>query len=61
MPSSIQDGLAGAILNFNHYYITSPESLWATNIVAAGLGIVFFVVVALAERLLVRRAPENVA
>lgn len=61
LPSSIQDGLAGAILNFNQYYITSPESLWATNIVAAALGILFFVVVALAERLLVRRAPENVA
>jgi ABC-type nitrate/sulfonate/bicarbonate transport system permease component len=61
LPSSIQDGLAGAILNFNQYYITSPESLWATNIVAALLGITFFVVVALAERLLVRRAPENIA
>ena len=24
LPSSIQDGLAGAILNFNQYYITSP-------------------------------------
>jgi len=61
LPSSIQDGLAGAILNFNQYYITSPESLWATNIVAAALGILFFVVIAGAERLLVRRAPENVA
>jgi NitT/TauT family transport system permease protein len=61
LPSSIQDGLAGAILNFNQYYITSPESLWATNIIAALLGILFFVVVAVAERLLVHRAPENVA
>jgi NitT/TauT family transport system permease protein len=61
LPSSIQDGLAGAILNFNQYYITSPESLWATNIIAAVLGILFFVVVAIAERLLVRRAPEHVA
>jgi NitT/TauT family transport system permease protein len=61
LPSSIQDGLAGAILNFNQYYVTSPASLWATNIVAATLGIVFFVVVAGAERAVVRRAPENVA
>ena len=61
LPSSIQDGLAGAILNFNQYYITSPESLWATNIIAALLGIIFFSVVAIAERLLVRRAPEHVA
>jgi NitT/TauT family transport system permease protein len=61
LPSSIQDGLAGAILNFNQYYVTSPPSLWATNIIAALLGIVFFAVVAVAERLVVRRAPENVA
>jgi NitT/TauT family transport system permease protein len=61
LPSSIQDGLAGAILNFNQYYITSPPSLWAVNIVAAALGILFFCVVALVEKLVVRRAPENVA
>ncbi len=61
LPSSIQDGLAGAILNFNQYYVSSPPSLWATNIVAAALGIAFFAVVAIAEKLLVRRAPENVA
>ena len=61
LPSSIQDGLAGAILNFNQYYVSSPPSLWATNIIAAALGILFFAVVALAEKLLVRRAPENVA
>ncbi len=61
LPSSIQEGLAGAILNFNQYYTSSPPSLWATNIVAAALGISFFAVVALGEKLLVRRAPENVA
>ena len=61
LPSSIQDGLAGAILNFNQYYVSSPPSLWATNIVAAALGILFFGVVAIAEKLVVRRAPEYVA
>jgi NitT/TauT family transport system permease protein len=61
LPSSIQDGLGGAILNFNQYYILSPESLWATNLVAAVLGIAFFAVVVGAERLILRRAPENVA
>jgi NitT/TauT family transport system permease protein len=61
LPSSIQDGLGGAILNFNQYYVTSPESLWAVNIVAALLGIAFFLAVVAAERLVVRRAPENVA
>jgi NitT/TauT family transport system permease protein len=61
LPSSIQDGLAGAILNFNQYYVSSPPSLWAVNIVAAALGILFFCAVAIAENLIVRRAPENVA
>ena len=60
-PSSIQDGLGGAILNFNQYYSLEPQDLWATNIVAAALGILFFLIVVLAEKLVVRRAPENVA
>ena len=61
LPASIQDGLGGAILNFNQYYVTSPTRLWATNLIAALLGITFFLVVLLAERLVVRRAPEHVA
>jgi NitT/TauT family transport system permease protein len=61
LPASIQDGLGGAILNFNQYYATSPPSLWATNLVAALLGITFFLIVVAAERLVVRRAPEHVA
>jgi NitT/TauT family transport system permease protein len=61
LPASIQDGLGGAILNFNQYYVIQPESLWATNLVAALLGITFFLVVVAAERIVVRRAPEHVA
>jgi NitT/TauT family transport system permease protein len=61
LPSSIQEGLGGAILNFNQYYLSSPPSLWATNLIAALLGIAFFLAIALAERLVVRRAPEHVA
>jgi NitT/TauT family transport system permease protein len=61
LPSSIQDGLGGAILNFNQYYLSSPPSLWATNLIAALLGITFFAIVAIAERLVVRQAPEHVA
>jgi NitT/TauT family transport system permease protein len=59
LPSSIQGGLGGAILNFNQYYSINPANLWATNLIAAGLGISFFVAVAIAERLVVRRAPEQ--
>jgi NitT/TauT family transport system permease protein len=61
LPASVQDGLGGAILNFNQYYVTSPTSLWATNLIAALLGIAFFLVVVLAERVVVRRAPEHFA
>jgi NitT/TauT family transport system permease protein len=60
-PASIQDGLGGAIVNFNQYYSTGPERLWATNIVCAALGLVFFVAILIAERLVLRRAPEHVA
>jgi len=58
LPSGLQSGLGGAILNFNQYYSLEPQELWATNIVAAGLGIVFFLIVVAAEKLIVRRAPE---
>ena len=59
--ASIQGGLGGAIVNFNQYYSIEPQDLWATNVISALLGIGFFLIVVLAERLLVRRAPENVA
>ena len=61
LPSSIQDGLGGAILNFNQYYSLDPASLWATNLIAAMLGISFFVVIVIAEKIVVRRAPVPVA
>jgi NitT/TauT family transport system permease protein len=60
-PASIQNGLGGAIVNFNQYYSLEPTYLWATNVVCAALGIVFFIAVALTERLVLRGAPENVA
>ncbi len=61
LPSSITGGLGGAILNFNQYYSLQPANLWATNVIAAGLGIAFFLAVVVAEKLVVRRAPENIA
>jgi NitT/TauT family transport system permease protein len=61
LPASIQDGLGGAILNFNQYYASAPTRLWATNLVAAAVGIAFFLAVLAAERIVVRRAPEHVA
>lgn len=58
-PASIQDGLGGAIVNFNQYYSLQPTFLWATNIVCAVLGLLFFALVVVAEHLVVRRAPEQ--
>ena len=61
LPSSIQDGLGGQIINYSQYYTTQPTGLWATNVIAAALGISFFLIVLVAEKLVVRRAPEHVA
>jgi NitT/TauT family transport system permease protein len=61
LPTGLQDGLGGAIINFNQYYSIEPQELWATNVIAALLGIAFFVIVVLAEKAIVRRAPEQTA
>ena len=61
LPSGLQDGLGGAIINFNQYYALEPKNLWATNLVAACLGIFFFLAVVVVEKLVVRRAPEHTA
>jgi NitT/TauT family transport system permease protein len=58
LPSSIQSGLGGWIINFNQYYALDPVNLWAVNLVAALLGISFFLVVVLVEKLVVHRPPE---
>ena len=60
-PASLQGGLGYAIVNFNQYYSTQPANLWATIVVCALLGIAFFVAVVLVERLVLKRAPENIA
>jgi NitT/TauT family transport system permease protein len=49
LPSGIRDGLGGAILNFNQYYISGPPKLWAAILVASVIGISFFAVVTAAE------------
>ena len=53
-PTGIQGGLGRAIIQFNQQYITGPEKLWATVIACAALGIAFFVIVRLAEMLVMR-------
>lgn len=54
LPAGVQQGLGGLILNFNQYYITGPERLWASIISAALVGILFFIAVSLIERLVLK-------
>ena len=55
LPSGIADGLGRVILNFNQYYATGPEKLWASILFAALTGMVFFLLVTGLERLFVRQ------
>ena len=54
LPSGIRDGLGGAILNFNQFYVSGPPKLCAAIIVAAVVGIGFFALVRAAEVLFLR-------
>jgi len=56
LPSGIGDGLGRAILDFSSdYSLVSTPKLWASIVMAATVGILFFVSVNLAERLALRR------
>jgi NitT/TauT family transport system permease protein len=48
-------GLGQAILTFNQQYITGPERLWATIVVASVVGLLFFGAVWLVERRVLSR------
>lgn len=55
LPSSIRDGLGRAILDFSSdYSMISTPKLWAAIIMAAVIGITFFIIVSLIERILLR-------
>lgn len=60
-PGGGLQGLGRAILNFNQQYITGPERLWATILVAASVGLVFFAAVRTAEILVMRRRGGEAA
>lgn len=56
LPSSIRDGLARAILDFSsNYSEVSTPKLFAAIVVAATVGILFFILVSLVERVALRR------
>jgi len=55
----VNDGLGRAIINFNNQYISGPEKLWATILIAALLGIASYSLVHIAERLTLRTVPAR--
>jgi NitT/TauT family transport system permease protein len=57
-PGGVPEGLGRAIINFNQQYITGPEKLWATILIASLLGITFFTLVRVAEAIVLRRRPR---
>ena len=60
LPSGIADGLGRIILNFNQYYATGPEKLWASILFASLTGFTFFLIITLLEKLLIRHQPSDI-
>jgi NitT/TauT family transport system permease protein len=60
-PGGVPQGLGRAILNFNQQYITGPEKLWATILVASAVGVAFFLTVRFVELLALRRTSGSTA
>jgi NitT/TauT family transport system permease protein len=58
-PGGIPDGLGRLIINFNQYYITGPEKLWAAIIGTALLGITFFLIIVAVESVVLRNRPRG--
>jgi len=55
LPAGLGDGLGRSLLTFSYYYISGPPKLYAAIIISALLGITFVALVALAERIVMRR------
>lgn len=53
-PGGVKEGLGKAIISYNQQYITGPEKLWATILIAGLAGIAFFMAVRLAEVFVLR-------
>jgi NitT/TauT family transport system permease protein len=53
-PGGVKEGLGKAIVSYNQQYITGPEKLWATILVAGLAGICFFLAVRVAEVVVLR-------
>ncbi len=58
-PGGVNDGLGRSIINFNNQYISGPEKLWATILIAALLGIASYGLVQVAEHYTLRAGPAR--
>jgi NitT/TauT family transport system permease protein len=54
-PGGVKDGLGRAIISYNQQYITGPERLWATILIAGLTGLAFFMAVRVAEVIVLHR------
>ena len=52
--AGVASGLGSAIINYNQYYTSGPERLWATIVMCTIVGFIFVGIVNLAERILTR-------
>lgn len=56
-PGGVGEGLGKAIISFSQQYITGPEKLWATILIASLVGIVAYLAVRAVEVLILRNRP----
>lgn len=61
LPSGIADGLGRVILNFNQYYATGPEKLWASILFASLTGMTFFLIIVILEKIFIHHQPADAA
>ncbi|MDP9467516.1 MAG: ABC transporter permease, partial [Chloroflexota bacterium] len=59
-PGGMQEGLGRALMFFSQQYAISPEKLWASIFVTAGLGILFYLAIVGAEQLVLRGRTREV-
>jgi NitT/TauT family transport system permease protein len=52
--AGVSSGLGSAILNYNQYYVSAPERLWATIVMCTILGLFFFGAINIAEAIVMR-------
>jgi NitT/TauT family transport system permease protein len=56
-PGGIANGLGRVIINYNQYYITEPEKLWAAIVASGLLGVTFYLIVRAVEVAVLRGRP----